>query len=150
MQTLERFLISLSSMPWSAVSRVALGLSISPALRVFSGARTSVWAAVAFFFGILFLLRAVPAVMRHILPFSIQAREIWERRRRIARQYDSYQWQKLFWIGLGLLSYAAIVDGLRNDELVVTLFCLIGGGAGLLFWHKVNGSERSNHEALRL
>jgi hypothetical protein len=149
MKSLERFFINLSSKPWSAVCRVALGLSIPPALRVLSGARSSVWAATAFFIGCLFLLRAVPAVVRHVLPFSVQAREIWERRRRIARQYDSYQWQKLFWIGLGLLSYAAIGDGLRNGELVVTLFCLIGGGAGLLFWHKVNGSERSNYEALR-
>jgi hypothetical protein len=141
MKSLERFFISLSSGPWSAVSRVALGLSIPPVFRVLSGARGSVWAAVAFFIGFLFLLRVAPAVVRHVLPFSVQAKEIWERRRRIARQYDSYQWQKLFWIGLGLLSYAAIGDGFGNGELVVTLFCLIGGSAGLLFWHKVNTSE---------
>ena len=49
-------------------------------------------------------------------------------------EHDSYQWQKLFWIGLGLLPYAVIGDGLRNGELVVTSFCLGGGSVGLLFW----------------
>ena len=138
MKSLERFLISLDSWPWSAVSRVALGLGIPPVFRVLSGGRDSVWISLALFIGLLVALRVVPAVLRHVLPFSVEAKEIWAERRNIAKLHDSYQWQKLFWIGLGLLPYAVIGDGLRNGELVVTLFCLIGGGAGLFFWRRVN------------
>ena len=86
-------------------------------------------------------MRVVPAVVRHVLPFSVEAKEVWAQRRYIARHHDSYQWQKLFWIGLGLVPYAVIGDGSRNGELVVTLFCLIGGGVGLLLWRRADARE---------
>jgi hypothetical protein len=90
------------------------------------------------FVGLLVALRVGPAVLRHVLPFSADAKEIWAVRRNIAKLHDSYQWQKLFWIGLGLLPYAVIGNGLSNGELVVMLFCLIGGSLGLLFWYRVD------------
>jgi len=138
MRFLERILISLDSWPWSAISRVALGLGIPPAFRALAGNRASVWTTLALFIGLLVALRIVPLMLRRVLPFSVEAKEIWAARRNIAKQYDSYQWQKLFWIGLGLLPYVVIGDGLENGERVVTLICLIGGGAGLLFWYRVN------------
>src|SRR5260370_908052 len=141
MKFLERFLVGLDSGPWSAISRVALGLCIPPVFRALSGGRDLVWLSLALFLGLLFLLRVVPAVLRRALPFSAEAKEIWRERRNIAKLHDSYQWQKLFWIGLGLLPYAVIGDGLRNGELVVTFFCLIAGGAGLLFWRRVNAAR---------
>jgi len=136
MRFLERILISLDSWPWSAISRVAFGLGILPAFRALAGSRASVWTTLALFIGLLVALRIVPLVLRRVLPFSIEAKEIWAARRNIAKQYDSYQWQKLFWIGLGLLPYVVIGDGMGNSERVVTLICLIGGGAGLLFWYR--------------
>ena len=77
MKTLERFLISLDSGPWSAVSRVVLGLSIPPVFRVLSGGRDSIWISLALFIGLLVVMRVVPAVVRHVLPFSVEAKEIW-------------------------------------------------------------------------
>ena len=138
MKFLERFLINLDSWPWSAVSRVALGFSIPPVFRSLSGDRDWVWGSLALFIGFLIVLRLTPVVMRRVLPFSVEAKKLWAVRRNIARWHDSYQWQKLFWIGLGLLPYAVMGDGPRNGELVVTFICLIGGGAGLLFWRRVN------------
>lgn len=138
MRFLERILIGLDSWPWGAISRVALGLGIPPAFRALSGSRDVVWISLALFIGLLVALRVVPAVLRRVLPFSVEAKEIWAARRNIAKQHDSYQWQKLFWIGLGLLPYAIIGDGLGNGERVVTLICLIGGSTGLLFWYRVN------------
>ena len=140
MKSLERFLITLDSAPWGALARVALGLSIPPVFRVLSGGRDSVWTSLALFIGLLVALRIVPTVLRHTLPFSAEAKEVWAARRNIAKLYDSYQWQKLFWIGLGLLPYAVIGNGLRNGELAVTFICLIGGGAGLFFWRRVNAA----------
>jgi len=120
---------------------VALGLSIPPIFRALSGGGDAVWTALALFIGLLVVLRVVPAVLRRALPFSVEAKEIWAEQRNIAKRHDSYQWQKLFWIGLGLVPYAVIGGGLRNGELVVTLFCLIGGSAGLLFWRRVNAAR---------
>jgi len=140
MRSLERFLVSLDSGPWSAVSRVALGLGIPLVFRALSGGRDRVWTSLALFIGLLVVLRVVPAMLRRALPFSVEAKKVWAERRNIAKQHDSYQWQKLFWIGLGLLSYAVIGDGLRNGELVVTSICLIGGSAGLLVWCRVKAA----------
>jgi len=141
MNFLERFLIDLESWPGSAIFRLALGLSILPIFRALSADRDSVWTFLALFIGLLVLLRVVPAVLRRVLPFSDGAKKLWAERRNIAKRHDSYQWQKLFWIGLGLFPYAFISDGLRNGELAVTLFCLIGGTAGLLFWRRVDATR---------
>ncbi len=115
---------------------MALGLAIPPAFRALPGADEHGWTFAALFLAILVLLRVFPAVLRHTLPFSVEATAIWAERRNIAKRYDSYQFQKLFWFGLGLLPYAAIGGGLRNGELTVTLICLTCGGAGLLLWQR--------------
>jgi hypothetical protein len=78
-----------------------------------------------------------------------QSEEIWRDRRNVAKVHDSYQWQKLFWVGLGLLPYAVVGDGLRNDEMAVTLFCLIGGAAGLVVWSRVNDAPTAAVPASR-
>jgi hypothetical protein len=138
MKHLERILINVDTWPWSVISRVAVGLLIPPVFRLFSGSHDALWTPLLLFVGLLVALRVIPAVLRHVLLFSAGAKEIWAVRRNIAKLHDSYQWQKLFWIGLGLLPYAFIGNGLGNGELVVTLFCLIGGGLGLLFWYRVD------------
>jgi hypothetical protein len=90
---------------------------------------------------VLVLLRVVPAVLRLALPFSGEAKQIWLERRFLAKRYDSYQWQKLFWIGLGLLLFAIAAGGASVAELVVTLACLVGGSLGLWIWGKVSAAR---------
>jgi len=85
-------------------------------------------------------LRVGPAVLRKLLPFSAEAKQIWLDRRQIAKKYDSYQWQKLFWVGLGLLPYANAGGGLKAGEMVLTAICLIRGCAGLLIWRRINAA----------
>ena len=136
MNSLERFLIHFDSGMTGAISRAVLGLVMLPVFRALSGGRDRIWITLALFLGLLMALRVVPAVLRHALPISDEAKKIWADRRNIAKQHDSYQWQKLFWIGLGLLSYAIMGGGFRNGELLVTFICLIGGGAGLLLWRR--------------
>jgi hypothetical protein len=136
MRLLERLLVGLDSGPWAAIARVALGFGIPPVFHALSGGRESEWISLTLFLGLLVALRVLPAALRRALPFSDEAKATWRERRNIAKLYDSYQWQKLFWIGLGLLPYVVIGDGLRNGELVVAFICLIGGGAGLLLWHR--------------
>lgn len=138
MKRLERFLVDFDSGLSGAVSRVALGLCIPPIFRALSGDRDAVWIDLVLFLALLVGLRVVPAVLRRLLPFSTEAKQIWFDRRQIAKLHDSYQWQKLFWIGLGLLPYAVINGGFRPGEQVLTAICLIGGGVGLALWRRVN------------
>jgi hypothetical protein len=136
MRSLERFLIALDEGMWGAIYRVGLGLAMPPVFGVLSGGQDSILGFVAFFLAVLIGLRVGPVVFRRALPFSAQAKDIWTRRRTLAKRYDSYQWQKLFWVGLGLLPYVVAAQGTRPGELLVTALCLIGGGAGQFVWRK--------------
>ena len=90
------------------------------------------------FLALLIGLRVGPAVLRKLLPFSDEGKQIWFDRRQLAKRYDSYQWRKLFWVGLGQLLYAAVGGGLMTGEWLLTAVCLIGGGAGLIIWRRNN------------
>jgi len=140
MRHLERFLVDLDSGLSGAASRVMLGLCIPPAFRVLTGGQDAIWIDLALFLALLIGLRVGPAVLRKVLPFSAEAKKIWFDRRQIAKLHDSYQWQKLFWIGLGLLPYGIAGGGLRTGEVALTVICLAGGGAGLLIWRRINAA----------
>jgi hypothetical protein len=140
MQYLERFLVDLDSGSSSAVSRVALGLCIPPLFRALSGGSDRIWIDLVLFLALLIGLRVIPAVLRKVLPFSAEAKQIWSDRRQVAKLHDSYQWQKLFWVGLGLLPWAIAGGGLKTGEMVLTAICLVGGGAGLLIWRRINAT----------
>ena len=141
MEILEQLLVRFDSGAWSAAYRMVLGFCIPEVLRLLSGGRDQVWLSLALFMGLLVALRVGPAILRMILPFSREAKDIWFQRRQIAKLHDSYQWQKLFWFGLGILTFAATGGGLRAGEQVVMLFCLVGGAAGLLIWHRSGAAQ---------
>jgi len=136
MKSLEQFLLRLDSGPWSVASRAALGFCIPPAFRAVSGGVDQIWITLTLFIALLIALRVGPALLRAVLPFSTEAKGIWFQRRQIAKLHDSYQWQKLFWIGLGLMAFAAIGGGLRSGEQVLMAICLLGGAAGVLLWQR--------------
>ena len=136
MKVLEQFLLRLDSGPWSVASRVVLGFCIPPIFPALTGGLDQIWITLTLFVALLIALRVVPALSRAVLPFSTEAKGIWFQRRQIAKLHDSYQWQKLFWIGLGLMAFAAIGGGLRTGEQVLMTICLLGGAAGLLLWQR--------------
>ena len=136
MEIFEQFLVKFDSGAWGAAYRMALGFCIPEALRLLSGGRDQIWLSLALFMGLLVALRVGPAILRMILPFSREAKDVWSQRRQIAKLHDSYQWQKLFWIGLGILAFGAAGGGLRAGEQAVMLLCLVGGAAGLVIWHR--------------
>lgn len=144
MPQLEQFFIALDRWPLSAVYRAAIGFLMLPLLRAVLPAGASAQLQIAGFLAVLVALRVVPAVLRKLLPFSIEAKNIWRDRRLTAKRFDSYQWQKLFWIGLGLLCFAAVGSSLTGGEAAIALFCLLGGGFGLVLWKRVE----DGHEAL--
>ncbi|MHC2336521.1 hypothetical protein [Bradyrhizobium sp. USDA 4454] len=138
MTAFERFLINLDTWPAGAFLRIGLGLCILPVFRLLSGGDDRIAVALTMFLALLLALRLVPAVCRRILPFSRKAKDLWFKRRNLGKRYDSCQWQKLFWIGLGMLPYAMISRGLGRGEIVLLAICMIGGGAGLLLWRKTD------------
>ena len=133
MTTFEIFLVEFDEWPLSAIWRVALGF-IFPEFMVLAGNPDSVWSCVGLFLLLLIGLRVGPALLRFALPFSKDVKEMWRKRRFISKEYDSFQWQKLFWIGLGMVPHAVAGAGLGLGGWVLAAFCLVGGGAGLAFW----------------
>jgi hypothetical protein len=142
-KSFERLLIGADTGLWGAVVRIALGLAMAPLFHALGEGLDTIWSFLVFFIGVLVGLRVVPALLRRALPFSAEAKAIWAERRAIAKQYDSYQWRKLFWLGLGLLPHALIAHG--KGELVVTIFCLIGGSMGLIVWRRVSAARAQQY-----
>jgi hypothetical protein len=136
MRSHERFLVDLDGSVWSAASRVVFGMGVVPVMRALWGGGDSIWITIASFIGVLVALRIGFALLRRFLPFSAEAKEIWAARRNVSKQHDSYFWQKLFWMGLGMLPHSVVGEGLRTGEMALLLVCLVGGGAGLFCWRR--------------
>lgn len=132
----ERCVVLLDQYPWSLCTRVGIGLIIPPVLSQLCDDEQQVWCVIGSFLGILFLLKLGPAIFRRLLPFSREAHLIWAERRQLTKRFDSYQWQKLFWMGIGMLGYAMVFGNVRKAIGVLTAFCLIGGGLGVLLWFR--------------
>lgn len=144
MRLMERMLVNLDQSPWHAVYRIAIGLTLIPAWNVVFGNDPTLWALLMSFLGILLSLRVLPAVIRRVLPFSADVRKAWAVRRERGKRYDSYQWQKLFWIGVGLAAYACFANEQRPSIRFLTMFCLMVGFGGLAAWaHQTWSSERT-------
>ena len=134
MQTFERALVALDRGAVGALYRVGVGFLIVPAWSYAIGRPAFGWSLIAFFAAVLLALRVAPAVLRKVLPFSPAARAIWADRRQMAKRFDSYQWQKLFWIGIGMALYA-LQSGQRFPALLaLTGMCLVAGAGGVLIW----------------
>jgi hypothetical protein len=101
------------------------------------------WALVPFFLLVLLALRVVPAIVRRVLPFSEEARADWSRRRLLAKQFDSYQWRKLLWVGLGLAVSAVSTGQAGPVRTVLSLACLLAGGLGAVRWRRLSRSREA-------
>lgn len=133
----EDLLLHVDEPPFDAFVRIAIGFVTLPVLeRVtqLSGLESSRWVFVPLFLGVLVMLRLVPALVRKLLPFSPSIKSVWAERRQLAVRYDSYQWQKLFWIGLGLVGYAGVSDRLWSVQGCLAAACLVSGAFGLASW----------------
>jgi hypothetical protein len=136
----EKVLLASEVFPWDALHRGAIGFVLLPLMaRIWRG-NHSEWILVPFLLVILLLLRVVPAVVRKLVSFPAAVQNEWTRRRRIAKRYDSYQWQKLFWVGLGLATYTAYSGQYLISRIVVSSICLVAGGIGLAIW-RLNASR---------
>lgn len=120
--------------PLGALYRVAIGFMFFPACAAIFGRRQTLFEIGACFLALLVLLRVVPAVARRVLPFSSEVKTFWKEQRQLAKKYDSFQWQKLFWLGLGLLGYLLSIRDFRYPQLTFALAIITAGALGLIFW----------------
>lgn len=129
----EQLLLHLESPPWSALYRIGLGLSFVYTYNWLVGSN-SVWIYVACLLAFLFSLRLFPAIMRKVLPFSRDLNHVWSERRAMAKRFDSYQWRKLFWLGIGIACFEAAADDAHAIVTISAGLFIVCGGLGLLMW----------------
>lgn len=137
---LEKIILHLERPPWQEICRIAIGFLVFPLCHRLFGQNVG-QLAFWFFWVVLLGLRIVPLIVRRLLPFSEAAQEFWAEQRRLGKRYDSYQWQKLFWIGLGMLGYAVLFDDFARSSGFLAAFCLVTGGTGLLIWRRTRIKE---------
>jgi len=133
---LERALLSVERFPWSALYRTAIGYSMLPLFSWLAGKGDLGWSLLPWFVAVLLALRVLPAVLRRVLPFSQHARAVWAERRALAKRFDSYQWRKLFWFGVGLAAYVASSGHIDWPSAALTGVCLGGGALGFVIWRR--------------
>lgn len=128
----EQFLLRLDAPPLSAVGRMMLGFLILPAASALLGRPATGATLFVFFLAVMLSLRVVPAVIRKLLPFSHATAAVWAARRQMAKRRDIYQWQKLFWIGLGLVAELSLAARVDRSQVWLAAACLCLGLAGLV------------------
>jgi hypothetical protein len=142
---MEQLLICLEEPPWNALYRVTIGLAILPAMSRWYAETGSVGEPSIVLLSVLLALRLVPLAVRRLLPFSEPVQARWAERRQVSRRYDSYQWQKLFWIGLGLAVGIPLSANFGRSPIILASTCLLLGAIGLVIWQL----RRSRGEAIR-
>ena len=116
---------------------MTIGFMTLPVLSRLWGQDDPGWTLVPFLFLIFLMLRVIPALVRRLVPFSDTARAIWAERRQMAKRYDSYQWQKLFWMGIGLALYTVLSYQSLTSRIAVSSICVLSGAFGLARWRKI-------------
>ena len=144
---LDGFFIRVDTFPLSATWRALIGFLVVPVMALMGIQDRSGWIVVLFLLGFLLTLRVVLAFIRKIIPVSTAVKRVWAERRQMAKRYDSLQWGKLFWIGIGFLSYVLVSHDIRFSRLVVSLICLLSGAAGLIRWRAISSQRESVRES---
>jgi hypothetical protein len=139
---LEKILRRAEAPPWQPMYQLVIGFLVAPLFARLRSEDGPDWQLFPFFLLVLFALRVVPAIVRHLLPFSTDLQAHWFRYRLLAKHYDSYQWRKLFWFGLGLGSYVALFGGPGGNQGLLALACLLSGALGALAWRRVARSKQ--------
>jgi hypothetical protein len=129
-------ILALENPPWDSLYRAVIGWFLMPAYLRLAGTDAAHWIIFAFFLAVLAALRVVPGLLRRVLPFSRELKSVWAERRALAKRYDSYQWRKLFGLGLGWLAFLVVAGLAQGVPLLLAVASLVAGALGLAFWHQ--------------
>ena len=137
----EHFLLRFGHSPWNALYRGSAGFLLALLFSRWSPDR-SVTSFGLWFAGFLLILRVVPAFLRRVIPFSGELQAIWSARRTVGKQYDSYQWRKLLWIGIGMVVESVLMGDPGSPQLSFAIASVVSGGIGSAMWHKRRKTDR--------
>jgi hypothetical protein len=131
-QKLEHLILRADAPPLDGLVRLVLGYAAALAWRSRVGPAPFGWMFILFVLGLLLSVRLVPLAIRKLGRFSPTVTQIWAQRRLLAKQFDSYQWRKLFWFGSGLGIYGLrFSQTLSMPYIVLTTGCVVSGAIGL-------------------
>ena len=133
-----KLILGLETLPWNILYRVAIGYGVMPAAMLVHGDKPTFPQLVTVFLVILVSLRIVPGVLRRFMPVGREVKNIWAERRVLAKRYDSYQWQKLFGLGVGWAAYLFLHKRTSGAPVALAGACVIAGAIGLMFWLRVS------------
>jgi len=131
----DNLLIHLDVGPSGAILRTLLGLAFALALRAWAPGAGLAGASGALLV-LLFGVKAFAVVARRLAGASARVKAEWERRRKLARYHDSYQWRKLTWFGVGILA-AGLLGPRARWELALGAGCLASGLIAEGFWRRL-------------
>ena len=129
-----KLILGFENPPWDVLYRVVIGYLIMPVTVHLVGNPPGALQLLAVFLAVLVSLRIIPGVLRRVLPFSHEVKNTWAECRAMAKRYDSYQWRKLFGIGVGLCLY--VPRNFQYSAFYLALACIIAGLAGDYVWLK--------------
>jgi hypothetical protein len=133
-----KLILGLENPPWDVLYRVVIGGSIMPVTMRLVGNPPAAWQLLAVFLAVLISLRIIPGVLRRVLPFPHEVKNVWAERRALAKRYDSYQWRKLSGIGLGWVGYLVISGQTAGAPMLMAGACLFAGALGFTWWRRVS------------
>lgn len=126
--------LSLEDLPWSVLYRAVIGYFLMPVCARLSRGQAETWKLIGVFVFVLVALRVVPGILRRVLPFSAGIKMVWAERRALAKRYDSYQWRKLFGLGLGWTVYLLLSRQAQGTPVILAVGCLVAGSIGSAVW----------------
>lgn len=144
-----KWLFRLDTGLFGAAIRYVIGLLMVPLYVALRGTGKPFWELLAFIVIALFAIRLVPAILRKLVPFPAILQEGWAARRRLAKYYDSYQWQKLLWIGIGLAHYAIFFSAAEPTQLNVAIICTTAGALGSSIWLSIATDPKKPKPGIR-
>ena len=133
-----KLILSLETLPWNILYRVAIGYGVMPAAMWVHGDTQTLAQLVTVFLVILVSLRIVPGVLRRFMPVGREVKTVWAERRALAKRYDSYQWQKLFGLGVGWAAYLFLHRRTSGAPVALAGACVVSGAIGMMFWLRVS------------
>lgn len=139
----ERALVALDEFPVGALLRAAVGFAILPVWHSVAREAVADWRLGIWFVAVLLMIRVVPLVLRKVVPFPSGALALWAHRRGLAKRFDSYQWRKLLWIGVGMALYTARMQGASAWETGLVVVSVGVGLVGELAWRIYGGARET-------
>ena len=143
----ERTLMGkLTRVPGFAIYLIPSGFLAGVTYLRFGGSRTAVM-IIPFVLGTLVIIRFSANVLRRISPVSRVTRNSWAHARLVSKRFDSHQWQKLLWVGLGI-GVAGLFE--RSLSVQYVLFttaavCVTSGAVAAMVWRR---TYRKNRELI--